>query len=374
MTHCVFDDMVGQDRVADFLRVATEADAVGHAYLFVGPPGSGKATAARALACAVLCGDGGCGVCSVCHRVKRGGHPDVHVMRPEGSAGYLAEQVRDIIRDVNLSPVEGPRKVYLFSDADLFNDSSANAFLKTLEEPPDDVVIVLMAHSFDAVLPTIVSRCQVVRFRRIPTSEAVSLLVSETGAETDEAAGALAAAGGVVARARDFLTSPPRREARALILRVLGGLACADDAEVLRFAKELLGAVKAPLEDVKAAQAAEALEQSDFLGRGATKALEERQKRELTAREREGIGEVLNVAESWLRDCLVVSQGVGDLAVNTDAAESVGEMAARITPAGAARALEAANVARRRISYNVSPQLAIEAMLFDIREVLRCPR
>jgi len=155
---------------------------------------------------------------------------------------------------------------------------------------------------------------------------------------------------------------------------VLGGLACADDAEVLRSAKELLTAVKAPLEEFKAVQAAEASEQSDFLGRGAIKALEERQKRELTAREREGIGEVLNVAESWLRDCLMVSQGVGDLAVNSDASVSVAEMAAVIAPAAAAHALEAVNRARRRITYNVSPQLAIEAMLFDIREVLRCPR
>jgi len=236
------------------------------------------------------------------------------------------------------------------------------------------VVIILMSHSYDAVLPTIASRCQVVRFRRIPDSEAIGLLVSETGAERDEAAEALAAAGGVVARARDFLASPPRREARALILRTLGSLPCADELEVLRSAKALLAAVKAPLEDVKAAQAAEALDRADFMGRSGGKALEERHKRELTSREREGIGEVLNVAESWLRDCLVLSQGVGDLAVNTDAKDSVAEIGAVITSSSAASALQAVNEARRRITYNVSPQLAIEAMLFDIREVLLCPR
>jgi len=374
VTRSVFDDLVGQERVAKFLRASSLPDTVSHGYLFVGPPGSGKATAARALACALLCDDGGCGACQTCLRVKRGGHPDVHLIRPEGAAGYLAEQVRDIIHDVSLAPVDGRYKIYILSDADLFNDSAANAFLKTLEEPPDDVVIVLLAHSFDAVLPTITSRCQVVRFRRIPESEATSLLVSETGADADEAAAALAAAGGVVARARDFLASPPRREARALILRVLAGLASADGAGVLISAKELLAAVKAPLEDVKAAQAAETLERADFLGKGATKALDERHKRELTAREREGIGEVLNVAESWLRDCLVVSQGVGELAVNADAVQSVSEIGEVVTPAAITGALEAVNVARRRISYNVSPQLAIEAMLFDIREVLRCPR
>jgi len=147
-----------------------------------------------------------------------------------------------------------------------------------------------------------------------------------------------------------------------------------DELDVLNAAKELLTAVKAPLEDVKVSQAAEIAERSDFLSSSATKGLEERHKRELTAREREGIAEVLNVAESWLRDCLTISQGVSDLVVNTDAIDAMQEVGAVITPASASRALGSVNEARRRISYNVSPQLAVEAMLFDIREVLRCPR
>ena len=374
MTHCVWDDIVGQDRVASFLRTAVENDAVSHAYLFVGPPGSGKGVAARGLACAVFCDDGGCGSCPTCYRVRHGGHPDVHVIAPEGAAGYLKDQVAEIIRDVNLTPAEGPLKVYIVASADLFNDASANAFLKTLEEPPDDVVIVLMSHSYDAVLPTIASRCQVVRFRRIPATESAAILVAQTGADTAEAGIALAAAGGVVAHAREFLSSPGRREARAYILRTLSDLSVADDLDVLTAAKELLAAVKAPLEDVKALQTAEMGERADFLGKGGGKALEERHKRELTAREREGVAEVLNVAESWLRDCLVLSQGVGDLVVNTDAVDAMEQVGAVISVAASVTALGAVNDARRRISYNVSPQLAVEAMLFDIREVLRCPR
>ncbi len=374
MTHCVWDDIVGQERVATFLRTAVTSDRVSHAYLFVGPPGSGKGTAAKALACALLCADDGCGACGECYRIRRGGHPDVHYIRPQGAAGFLKEQVAEIIHDVSLAPVDGAYKIYVVSDADLFNDASANAFLKTLEEPPDDVVIVLMAHSFDAVLPTIASRCQVVRFRRIPPSDAAAILVAETGADPAEAAAALAAAGGVVARARDFLASPPRREARAMILRTLRDLPCSDDLEVLDAARDLFAAVKAPLEDVKVAQADEARQQADFLGSAGGKALEERHKRELTAREREGVAEVLNVAESWLRDCLVMSQGASELVVNSDAIEAMRPVAAVISPAAATSALDAVNVARRRISYNVTPQLAVEAMLFDIREVLRCPR
>ena len=215
MTRCVFDDMVGQDRVASFLRTAATAGDVSHAYLFVGPPGAGKATAARALACAVFATTAAAGSARRVTASSAAGIPTCTSSGPEGASGYLAEQVRDIIRDVNLSPVDGSHKVYIVSDADLFNDSAANAFLKTLEEPPDDVVIILMSHSFDAVLPTIASRCQVVRFRRIPQGEAVGLLVSETGAERDEAAAALAAAGGVVAvratSSRALLAEKPAR-------------------------------------------------------------------------------------------------------------------------------------------------------------------
>jgi DNA polymerase-3 subunit delta' len=374
MTRCAWDDLVGQRQAVDFLKVAADSGRISHAYLFVGPPGSGKKTAARAFACALFCEDGGCGACALCQRIRRGNHPDVHVISPEGAASYLVPQVREVIHDTNLTPIEGARKVYIIEDADLFNDASANAFLKTLEEPPSDVVVILLAHSLDSVLPTIASRCQIVRFRRLPPEMAAQLLSEQTAAGRTEALEALAAAGGVVSRARDFLASPARRAARGVILRALKDLAVMDDLDVLETSRELLTAVRAPLDDVREAQGEETREREEFLGKGSAKSLEERHKRELTAREREGIAEVLNVAESWLRDCLVLSQGLDDLVVNCDSQDAMEEVAAVITPAAAATALASVNVARKRISYNVSPQLAIEAMLFDIREVLLCPR
>jgi DNA polymerase-3 subunit delta' len=374
MTRCVWDDIVGQPEVVRFLRGAVDSGQVSHAYLFAGPPGAGKKTAARAFACAILCDDGGCGACSACTQVRRGAHPDVRVLSPEGAQGYLVEQVRDIIRDVSLSPIAGSRKIYLVEHAEQFNEKSANALLKTLEEPPAHVIIVLMTHSHDAVPPTIASRCQIVRLRRLSPSSAIALLRRMTGADESEALAALAAAGGVVVRARDFLSSPGRRAARETILRTLKDLGTMDDHDVLVAARTLLAAVKAPLEEVRTVHASETEEGTRFMGKGALKALENRHKRELSYREREGIAEVLNVAESWMRDCLVLSQGLGDLIVNSDAADAMEEVAAVISPAGASRALASINDTRRRISYNVSPQLAVEAMLIDLREVLRCPR
>ncbi len=374
MNHCVWDELVGQRRVTDHLRTAVESGTVSHANLFIGPPGAGKKTAARALACALFCDDGGCGACRTCTRVKKGLHPDVHVVQPEGAASYMVEQIRQVIHDVHLKPVEADTKIYIVESAEMFNDGSANAFLKTLEEPPDNVVIILLAVSYDSVLPTIASRCRVVRFQRIPPATAQALLIERTGAQPDEARAALAATGGVMARAVEFLESPTRRQARTHMLSTLKDLRYMDAHDVLGAAKGLLSAVKAPLEDMKIVHAEEVREREEFVGKSGGKDLADRQKRELTAREREGVAEVLNITESWLRDCLAISQGVGDLAANTDVFDAMEEVGAVITPAAASRALESVSRARRRISYNVSPQLAVEAMLFDIQEVLNCPR
>ena len=372
---CVWNDLIAQKRVADFLKQAATTGTVAHAYLFVGPTGAGKKTAARALACALFCDDDGCGSCPVCRRIRNGTHPDVRVLRPAGAASYMVEQVREIIHDVHLKPVQASHKVYIFEEADRFNAESANAFLKTLEEPPDDVVVILLTRSFDAVIPTIASRCQVVRFRPVPESVAVGVLIERSGATADEARVALAASDGVLSRALEYLESPVRRKTRDVTIALLKRLPLMDGHDVLLGARSILSEAKAPVEALKAIQAEELAERKELLGKKVSvRPLEERHKRQLTAREREGVTEVLSVAESWLRDCLVMSGYAPELVANKDDADAIEEVAAVIVPRSAVRALEAVTRARRRISYNVSPQLAVEAMLFDIQEVLRCPR
>ena len=376
MTACVFDDLVGQERVAGYLRTAVTSGSTSHAYLFVGPTGSGKVAAATALACAFICEDDGCGACHACARVRRGAHPDYRVVEPEGAASYLVEQVRDgLVPDMWLAPADGNAKVYVVKHAEALGDAAANAFLKTLEEPPPAVRIVLLTDDYDAVLPTIVSRCQVLRFDPIAPSRAVALLAERAGVGPDEAAAALAASSGVVPRALEYLASPARIAGRAAMLAVMRDLPVMDGRDVLVSARELLKAVRAPLEDVKARQEGELRERVEFMGSHAqVKDVEARNKRELTARERESIAELFAITESWLRDALASSVGASGQVANRDAADDIAVAGDRMSPAALEEAFAAVRRARRRVSYNVSPQLAVEAMLFEIQEARVCPR
>ena len=260
-------------------------------------------------------------------------------------------------------------KVYILDGADRLRGTSANALLKTIEEPPPGVMFILVARSVDAVLPTIVSRCQQVPFRIVPPATAQEVVQHKTGADQDEARIALSVAG-APERASEFLSSPGRRSARRAVVRVLGELAHDDAWDVLVAAKELCEAVRAPLEEVRGRQSSSANDEAEYLSAKALRQIEEANKRELTARERSGMMEALAAAESLLRDVLVSCEGVTEPIVNEDMRDVVERIACTTTAAGVIRALEACGVAAGNISKGVTPQLALEVMLFSIKEAL----
>ena len=361
-----------QPRVRDFLARAVAQGRTSHAYLFLGAPGSGKLDAAWALAQALLCEEGGCGACDSCVRVTRHTHPDVHLYEPESATGYLIAQTRGLLEDVALAPIRAKRKIYIVDRAEQLRANSANALLKTLEEPPAGVTFILLGASADTILPTIVSRCQCVPFRMLSTDEATDAVERATGATAERCRVAMAVAGSP-ARAAEFLKSAERQEARRTMLRAVDALAHADEADILASAKELMGAVRAPLGEVESTQQEELEQNADYLSRGAMKQLEDRNKRELSARERSGIVEALASARSLLRDALLICEGAHGGIVNADAGDIVDRIAARAATAGITRALDAVASAEARIARNVTPQLAVEVMLFDIRKALSCP-
>ncbi|MBM7000280.1 DNA polymerase III subunit delta' [bacterium] len=363
--------LVGQERVRAFLASAVEQRRVGAAYLFVGPRGAGKLDAAYALAQAILCPHGGCGTCDDCVRVAHRTHPDVHLLQPMGAGSYVIEQIRDLIDDIALAPVRAARKVYLIDDADLLVDASANALLKSLEEPPDTVTFVLLGTSRETILPTIVSRCQIVPFRPVSPDAALATLESELTAPREicrRAVGCCASA----TQARGFVQSAERQEARRLALRCLEVLPDADALDVLHAAAACVDAAKAPYEALKAEQDSAYDEGAAWMSASALKQLTLRLKRELTARQRSGMMEVFGAQRSLLRDALCLAAATGDEPYNDDFAACARTYADRLGLDLLPRALDATDQACGRVRRGVSPQLALETMLFDIKEMLTC--
>ena len=361
-----------QPRVRDFLATAHAEGRLSHAYLFLGAPGSGMLDGAHALAKLVVCPNGGDGSCDECIRVSHRTHPDVHYLKPGSATGYLVDQIRKLIDDVSLAPVRGSGKVYIIDNAGLLRSASANALLKTIEEPPAGVYFVLIARSAAAVLPTIVSRCQQVPFRIVAQDAAEKEVEILSGIGGTDARIALAVAG-TPERAAEFLASADRRQVRRVVVRTMGELADDDSWDVLLGAKAILDAVESPLEQYRKSQEDSLKEHADYLTSAAMKQLEQTNKRELTAKERSGIMEAFSAAESLLRDVLVRREGVAEPIVNEDVADVVDRMAEYATSEAVLRALSCISQAADDLSHNVTPQLVLETMLLSVKEALTCP-
>ena len=366
----IFDGIFGQPRVREFLRASIASGRVSHAYLFTGPAGSNKTAAAYAFAQAILCKDHGCRTCDDCRRIERRKHPDVHFYTPEGAQGYLIEQIREIVSGVSLAPIRATGKVYILDRVDLLGVSAANAFLKTLEEPVEGVTFILLGRTREAVLPTIVSRCQVVPFRHIPAREAAGILSQKTGVTPEQARIAIEACNGSITRAMTFAKSAERAEFRARIMEVLSNLPLSDERDVLEYAAELIDRAKAPLDNVRTQQSEELAESADFLTKTALKQIELRHKRALSMATRESLNQTTSIIRSWLRDVLMIASGTPDLIVNIDQREVLQRVAQKVTPASIMSALREAYKTDETLSYNVSPETCLDVLLFSIREVL----
>lgn len=366
----VFDGIFGQPRAREFFRASIASGRVSHAYLFTGPAGSNKTAAAYAFAQALLCKDHGCRTCDDCRRIERRKHPDVHFYAPEGAQGYLIEQIREIVSGVSLAPIRAKGKIYILDRVDLLGVSAANAFLKTLEEPVEGVTFILLGRTREAVLPTIVSRCQVVPFRHIPAREAAGILSQKTGVTPIQARIAIEACNGSITRAMVFAKSAERAEFRARIMEVLGNLPLSDERDVLEYAAELIERAKAPLDNVRTQQSEELAESADFLTKSALKQIELRHKRALSMATRESLNQTTSIIRSWLRDILMIASGTPDLVVNKDQQEVLEHMAQRVVPAGIMSALRETYKTDEVLSYNVSPETCLDVLLFSIREVL----
>ena len=197
----VWSALVGQRHVVDTLSRAVAGQGMTHAWLFTGPPGSGRSNAALAFAAALQCPDGGCGHCHTCQTALAGTHPDVSVTRSETSVLYI-DDMRDLVHRSALSPVEKRWQVMVIEDADRLGERTGNTLLKAIEEPTPKTVWLLCAPTLEDVLPTIRSRCRNVSLATPTAEEVARFLVERDGVPDSIAAFAARASQGHIGRAR----------------------------------------------------------------------------------------------------------------------------------------------------------------------------
>ena len=374
----VWDQLAGQEAVVGQLQAAV-AGGMTHAWLFTGPPGSGRSVAARAFAAALLCENGGCGVCPSCRQVRAGTHADLLLVRPEGLS-YGVKQTRDLVLRAAGALAGGRWLVVLFEDADRCTEQAANALLKAIEEPAPRTVWLLCAPSAEDLVTTIRSRCRVVTLR-VPPSEAVArVLVERDGIDHDRALAAARAAQGHVGRARRLVTDPSAAARRAAVLQVPVqatslGPALAVAASLVKSAEDEAKSVTEQLDEPER----EALRQAfgeGSTGKGVAKAmrgvagamkdLEDRQKSRATRVKRDTLDGALLDLAAFYRDVLMVQYGADVELANADRIEDVRRLAAAAPPEATLRRIEAIMRCRERLTLNVAPLLAVEEMTISL--------
>ncbi|MEZ0091368.1 DNA polymerase III subunit delta' [Streptacidiphilus sp. EB129] len=394
----VWDDLVGQDQVVEQLVAAarsaravlaggdTAAGGMTHAWLFTGPPGSGRATAARAFAAALQCtspdlelgGVPGCGFCDGCHTALIGSHADVESVRTD-VLSIGVKETRDLVRNASMSPAGGRWQIIVVEDSDRLTEGAANVLLKAIEEPAPRTVWLLCAPSVEDALPTIRSRCRLLVLRTPPVAAVADVLVRRDGVDPAMASFAARAAQGHIGRAHRLALDESARARRAEVLKLplrVGDLgACLAGAQQLidaaaEDAKQVAEEVDAKeTEDMRAALGAAA----GINGRlprgtaGAMKELEDRQKRRATRTQRDTLDRALIDLASFYRDVLAVQFGaVGELS-NEELRGAIEGIAQESAPEGTLRRIEAVLTCRTALERNVAPLLAVEAMTVALR-------
>ena len=390
----VFDDLVGQERVVAQLQAAARdaARVVGgqaggpggmtHAWLFTGPPGSGRSVAARAFAAALQCtsAEPGCGHCDGCAQALSGAHPDVARIVPEGLHLSIAD-ARDIILRSSRAPTLGRWQVTLIEDADRMEERTSNTVLKAIEEPPPHSVLLLCAPSVEDLLPTIRSRCRLAALRTPPSEAVARVLVQRDGVDPAMAAFAAQAAQGHVGRAKRLATDEEARRERRDVLSLPRSLQGVGSA--LSAAADLVDAAKDEAALLtQARDAAEKESLSTALGVGATgkgvtggargaagalKDLEKRQKSRGTRTQRDALDRALVDLAAFYRDVLQLQLGTGTSLVHGDLGDQAATIARATTPESTLRRIDAVLACREALDANVAPLLAVEAMALTLR-------
>ena len=387
----VWEVLIGQDEAtatlshaaADAARSLRGEPAPGmtHAWLITGPPGSGRSTAATAFAAALVCPEQGCGDCIPCRTAIAGTHSDVEIVRPEGLS-YGADDTEALVMQASMAPSTSRWHIIVVEDADRLTEQALNRLLKALEEPAPSTVWVLCAPGVEDVLPTVRSRTRHVSLRTPSASDVATALQQRYGVDAAIAAFAARASQGHIGRARALATDEQARLRRHEVLRL--PLELHDLSSCFVAAADLLAAATG--DATALADPLDAREEADLLrayGEGADNAsnarakklsgkamkdLQKSHKSRRTRMVRDQIDRALLDLVGFYRDVLIlqVQSDVG--LINEEMRTQLSQVAVRATPEDTARRLEALAYARLQIAANVTPQLALEALMVRLKD------
>ena len=387
----VFDSLIGQEQaVAEMKHAAADAakvaigergDAMTHAWLIVGPPGSGRSTLALAFAASLVCSNGGCGECIDCRNVAAGIHPDVEHVVPEGII-YKVEAARNLIERASLLPTRSPWHVIVVEDVDRFRIEAASTLLKSLDEPPAQTVWLLCAPTVDDVAPTIRSRCRLVLLTSPTLSAIAEQLSARFGIDSAMAAFAARTAQGHIGRARAIATDENVRIRRKQIMDIPTNLrsvsSCFELANnIVASANADTDSIVEPLDesddqDIRTAfgegSEGKGLKTVERQKKSALKDLEDRAKGRRRRVLMDQYDRVLLDLTSYYRDVLVIQSGAQVELVNEELREAITRVANVDGESETLNRIAAITETRDQIAANVNPLNAFESLLVSLRD------
>ena len=373
----VFRDVVSQpEAVEQLLGSIGQGKDVHHAWLFTGPPGSGRSQLALAFAASLLCADGGCGSCNSCQMIQSRNHPDVQVLNTERVLISIDEVTEFIEKSIQM-PAIGKYRIMVIEDADRMSERTSNLLLKSLEEPPKGTIWMICAPSEADLLPTIRSRVRRVQLK-VPTVEAVAqLLVEKYGIGLQLAQQSAAQAQSHVGMARRLASNAGARDRRSQALKAV--LSITDIPSAMAVSDTLAKLAESDGAQLTAEQD-EAERKALFLAMGVSeesklnpssraqlRRLEESQKRRATRSKRDGLDRILIDLMGLYRDVLTVQLGAGEPLINVDLVQEITKLANESTQAQSIHNIEEIEKVRNRMERNVRDVYLLDSLAVTFR-------
>ncbi|MCR5784960.1 MAG: DNA polymerase III subunit delta' [Eubacterium sp.] len=332
-----FNEIIGHETVIKQLKSQIETKRISHAYIFEGPNGSGKMMMAKAFAQTLLCEEGKDEPCHNCHTCKQAeseSQPDIIFVKHEKPRTISVDDIRgQINQTIGIKPYSRPYKIYIVDEAEKMNEAAQNALLKTIEEPPEYAVLILLSSSSNKFLPTITSRCVTLSFRAVPDDEVKSFLIEKCNVDEDKADFAAAFAQGAPGKAMLLAQSEDFGEIRDSAVELLIRIGSKDGNE---------------MDSYEMAQAIRRINEYHM---------------ELT--------DYLDILKVWYRDvlCFKATQNPNDLIFKvSDEVREIKEQANHISYGGLEEILNALEKAKIRLNANVNYDLTMELLLETIKE------